>query len=384
MSSQHVALNGLRVLDASESIAGQYCGRMLADYGAEVTLIEPPTGSALRRREPFDGNDDSLLFFNLNLGKHSVSLDPMVPSGRKILFDLVKAADVVLVGPGLDRGALQDANPKAVVALVSGFGETGPLAQWGANEMIYQALSGMMKHNGELDREPLYGCGDRASYSAGVATYVAVLAALFARRRVGKGQSISVDIAETASAMSYPLQLQYIYNGSLEARGDQKLPLGKVKCRDGWMTFWIFDDRWEAACRAFDVAHLIEDPRFAKPADRIRNWAALTAILQEKVAQRAAEDVVEEIQAAGVVAGKAYRPSDFKTGCAHLHERGYWQSVSTERGEQPMLGPQFRMSRTPRSVRSGPPRLGQDNERIYESMGLNRDEIGALRRAGVI
>jgi crotonobetainyl-CoA:carnitine CoA-transferase CaiB-like acyl-CoA transferase len=384
MTGSIAALAGLRVLDASESIAGQYCGRMLADYGAAVTLVEPPTGSRIRRVGPFDPSGDSLLFFHLNLGKASVTLDPVSRSGAALLVQLSRAADVVILGPGMQPVLLREGNPGLIVTSVSGFGESGVLAGWRGTEMIYQALSGMMNHNGEADREPLYGCGDRASYAAGVAAYVSTLAALLARRRNGRGQEVTAEVLETACAMSYPFQTQYIYNGSLEPRGDQRQPLGQIRMRDGWLIFWIYDDRWRDACHAFGAPGLADDPRFAHPKDRIDNWSEFTAAVERACGHESSEAVVARLQSVRVAASNAYRPSELHSRCKHLQERGYWQSIATPKGPRTVLGPQFRLSATPRRAPTAPPAPGQDNPAAYAALGLTRQECDALRQAGTI
>jgi crotonobetainyl-CoA:carnitine CoA-transferase CaiB-like acyl-CoA transferase len=198
------ALAGLKVVDLSESIGGQYCGRLLADFGAEVTLIEPPAGSVVRSMPPMSANGkhpDSLLFFHLNTGKRSVALDLASIGGKSERGRLLRAADVVIlpVCPGEDLSA--DLHPLCITAEVSPFGCDGPMAPWKGPEIVLQALSGMMFNNGAYGREPLYGCGHRASFAAGIAAYVGVLAALHARGRAGAGQAVTVDEAETAAAM---------------------------------------------------------------------------------------------------------------------------------------------------------------------------------------
>ena len=383
-SSSTGALAELTVLDASESIAGQYCGRMLADYGARVTLAEPPTGSRIRRVGPFDRNGDSLLFFNLNLRKASITLDLECSSGAALLHALSRSLDVVILGPGLERAALLEVNPGLIVTVVSGFGEAGALAGWRGTEMIYQALSGMMNHNGDANREPLYGCGDRASYAAGVAAYISTLAAVLARKRTGRGQEVTAEVLETACAMSYPFQTQYIYNGSLEPRGDQRQPLGQIRMRDGWLIFWIYDDRWRDACRAFGAPTLADDARFALPKDRIDNWSEFTAAVEQACGHEFSVDVVTRLQSVRVAAANTYRPSELHSRCEHLRQRGYWQSVATPDGPRTVLGPQFRLSATPRAVPAPPPSVGQDNKLVYTKLGLTGDDCDALRRAGSI
>jgi crotonobetainyl-CoA:carnitine CoA-transferase CaiB-like acyl-CoA transferase len=384
------ALHGLRVFDLSESVAGQYCSRLLSDYGAEVTLVEPPSGSALRRVGPVahtggqTPHGESLLFFHLNLGKRSLTLDPATPSGWRILCELAPSADVILVGPSIDRDALLIANPRCIVALVSGFGDDGPYRDWKGGELIYQAVSGMMNHNGIDEREPLYGVGERASYAAGTATYISILTALLAREQLGIGQEVAVDVAETGAAMWYPFVTQYIYNGSLEARGDRRQPLGQVECRGGWVCFWIHDHRWQAACAALDAPELLDDPRFAHPRERQNNWNELVGEIQNRVREWEVDVLVQRWQANRMVAARAYTPSELFTSCEHLKQRGFFETIDTALGPRTILGPPWIMSATPRHVTGGPPTPGERNADIYAKRGITECEMDALSRAGAI
>jgi len=352
------ALDGVRVLDASETLAGQFCGRMLADHGAEVTLVEPPGGSATRAVPPFDpGRGDSLAFFHANLGKRSVVLDAAAPAGAAAWRRLTAASDVILVGRDGDPDALRAGNPAAVIGVVSGFGRDGPWRDWQGAEIVYQALSGMMNHNGERDREPLYGCGNRGSFSAGIAAYAGVLAALLARDEAG-GQVVSVDVAETLSSMWYPYPLIHAYSGWLEPRGERDQPVGRVRCRDGdWICFWIRAEDWPRACDALGRPELAADPRFAVPSERQRNWGAVLAAIGEVAAGLDADDFLARWQAGRLIGAKGFRPTELWRH-PHLRERGYWESVETPDGPRPILGPQLRMGETPRRVRGGAPAIG--------------------------
>lgn len=381
------ALQGLRVLDLSETIAGQFCTRMLADYGADVVLIEPPSGSGIRSQGPFDPRQDpapSLLFFHCNHGKRSVTLDHAGPPGHKLLLELSRAADVIVVGAGIDRDALQAASPNAVIALVSSFGDDGVYRDWRGTEMVHVALSGMMNHNGLGEREPLYGCGNRSSYAAGVCAYISVLAGVFARKKIGRGQKVQVDVVETASSMGYPYATQHVYNGWLEPRGERGQPFAVLKCADGWVAVWIREEHWIGACDAFGLPELTSDPRFTGTATRQSNWDTLVAIVQAQVKTLPADELVARLQARKVIAAKAWQPTDLYGACPHLTGRGYWESVETADGPRPVLGPQFRMSATPRQLRAGPPEVGESNAAIYSSLGLAAAQIDSLRRAGVI
>jgi crotonobetainyl-CoA:carnitine CoA-transferase CaiB-like acyl-CoA transferase len=337
------ALTGLRVLDLSESIAGQFCARMLADQGADVTLVEPPAGSSMRNTPPFDNDGQSLLFFHLNIGKSSC-LSGAEPSD----------ADVVVIGLGHEAAQLRALHPRAILAEVSPFGRDGPLKEWHGSEMVYQALAGAMRQNGTHPQAPLYGCGERASYAAGVATYISVIAALIARQRTGVAQSVSIDIAETASATANPALTQFFYNGMVEPRGARRLPFGRALCRDGWVTYWIHNHLYGAVCDALALPELSRDERFASARARQENWPELVELIQAHVADWSADDMLARLQARKVAAARAYRLTDLWAGCPHLEQRSYWESV----GGRPVLGPQFRMSRTPRRLRGPPPAIG--------------------------
>lgn len=347
------ALGHLRVVDSSDSLAGQYCARLFADFGADVVLTEPPSGSTIRKLAPFSAAGDSLQFFHLNTGKRSTVLDQDTAGGRAQLDALMAGADVVVVPPGYDVAPIEKLNPAAVIVAASSFGEDGPLADWQGPEIVLQALSGMMHNNGAAGREPLYGTGNRAALASGVGAYVGALTALYARETSGRGQVVRIDAAETAAAMCFPYVMQHIYNGTDRLRTDQAVQAGQVLCRDGWVCIWIYNFRWNALLTALGLLELEHDARFEDPVERRANWDQLFAIFQAKVADMAAEDLVEILQQAQVIAAKAYRPSEL-IGNRHLAARDYWESVDG----RTILGPPFRLYATPRQVQSGAPAIG--------------------------
>ena len=211
----------------------------------------------------------------------------------------------------------------------------------------------MMHNNGAAGREPLFGVANRAAMASGVGAYVGTLAALFAREQNGAGQVVRIDAAETAATMCFPYVMQHIYNGSVRQRTEQAVQAGQVLCRDGWVCIWIYNFRWQALLAALDLPELEHDARFADPAERRTNWDALFAIFQAKVADMSAEDLVEILQQAQVIAAKAYRPSELMHN-RHLDARDYWEEIEGKR----ILGPAFRLTRTPRRVQGAAPALG--------------------------
>lgn len=347
------ALEGIVIVDLSESIAGQFCARLAADHGAAVTLVEPPGGSALRRMAPFSSREPalSLTFLHLNVGKESTILDP---AETECLAALARGADVILLPAGFARDAL--ALPESVISVeISAFGRAGPHRLWKGPEIVLQALSGMMFNNGSEGQEPLFGCGERASYAAGLAGYIGMMAALIARLTSGRGQHVDISAAETAAAMCFPYAFQYIYSGNERSRGEITNPCGQVLCRDGWVCIWIYNHRWKTFCETAGLAHLPDDPRFADPLVRRANWAALFAIIQEKLGGEEAEALVDRLQRADIIAAKSYRLTELPHQ-RHLAGREYWRSLPDGR---PMLGPAWRFSRLPARAPSPAPALGE-------------------------
>ncbi len=353
------ALHGIRVVDLSESVAGQYCSRLFADFGASVTLIEPPGGSAMRRKGPFSATTGaSLTFLHLNSGKSSVVLG----ASSAELQALAASADVAIL-PNAERSALPF--PATTITVdISDFGREGPRAGWRGPEIVIQALSGMMFNNGADGREPLYGCGERSSYAAGVAAYIGALAALLARGADGPGQHVEISAAETAVAMGFPFPFQHIYSGTLRRRADITNPCGQVLCRDGWVCIWIYNHRWTRFCETVGLGHLIDDERFTDPVIRRRNWAALFAIIQARLAGEDAEALVDTLQHADIIAAKSYRLTELPHQ-AHLRERNWWEQLADG---QRLLGAPFRLSRTPRHVSGGAPAVGESQPPAPEHM----------------
>jgi crotonobetainyl-CoA:carnitine CoA-transferase CaiB-like acyl-CoA transferase len=326
------ALHGLLVIDRSDTIAGQFCARLLADFGAEVWLTESEGGSAIRGIGPFDKSGRSLTFLHLNLGKRSGA-----PS---------RAPDFVICAPDEDPAAVRANRPEVIAVKITAFGDDGPTAGWSGPEIVLQAASGMMNSNGIRGREPLYGVGNRAAYAAGLAAYIQVLVSLRVRKRTGVGDTIRIDAAETAAAMCFPYVLQNFYNGTDRRRGDQDIPAGQVLCRGAWVCLWVYSNRFERLCRAVGLEDCLTDPRFAEVRTRNKNWPAFFDLLQAKVAARDPDAFVAELQGLDIIAARAYRPSELRAS-DHLAARGYWRRVRIGDVDHVLLGPPFRMSRTP-------------------------------------
>jgi crotonobetainyl-CoA:carnitine CoA-transferase CaiB-like acyl-CoA transferase len=213
-------LEGVKVIDLTRSIAGPYCTKLMADYGAEVIKVEPPEGDPCRLLGPFPGNvphqEKGGLFLFLNTNKKGVTLDLKQPKGKALLQELVKDADVlvesfppqVMAELGLSYEALAKANPRLVMASISNFGQTGPYRDWKATEIVVEAIGGNMYISGDHDREPLSFGVPLFQFVAGQSALAGTLVALFERQRSGLGQHIDVSTAEAVAAC-IPYTFQY-------------------------------------------------------------------------------------------------------------------------------------------------------------------------------
>jgi crotonobetainyl-CoA:carnitine CoA-transferase CaiB-like acyl-CoA transferase len=366
-------LNGVRVLDATSGVDGQYCGKLLAAAGAQVTLLEPPEGTATRWRGPFlpevPSPENSLLFRHLNEGKDSVVVDFESPSGREFLNQLLENTDIFLhSGEVLGNVTI----PETVIdCTFRDFPTDGPYEDWLGTEMIHQALNGAMFVTGRIDRPPLYGVGQRAYYSSGVTGYVTVVSALYERTKSGLGQRVEATVFESAAAMAQNLATQYSYNGTYSTREMYPALLAVLRCTDGWVVLFALRN-WAGFCVACGAEHMIDDPRFNSPAKRLENWTLTVEMLQESVANLTTADVVVRGQRAKVSVEKVLTLRDLLDseqwairGMVHKYNDG---------ADEYSLGPAFRVGGIDIEPSSGPPKLGQDTSRVAEAIGHSEQD----------
>jgi crotonobetainyl-CoA:carnitine CoA-transferase CaiB-like acyl-CoA transferase len=341
------ALAGITVLDLTDSVAGQFCARLFADNGAQVTLVEPATGSRLRM------GDGPELFTHLNLGKSGVALDIASPAGVATVRSLAEHADVVVIDTGEVASVAETEQWGRIRCRITPFGTSGPWSDWQGDELVFQALSGTMNENGVDGKEPLYGCGHRASHAAGVIGYIQCLAVLLG----GPADTlIDVCVAEVAASMSYNRATQYSYNGSTEGLDARTTPRATVRCADGWLNLFISADRWQPTCLGLGTPELLDDPRFADQGSRLAHWPELEEELGARLGHRRVHEVVTDAQRFKAVAAACVSPAELADD-AQLLARGYWSYWADP--ERPWsagrLGPMFRMSDTPQRSHGGPP-----------------------------
>ncbi len=340
-------LSGRRILDLSDGVAGQFAGRILADLGAEVLLAEPPLGCTVRTLPPRSAVGDSALFWHLNIGKTAVQLPPG-PAGSARLRELAATCDAAVIDGSTDPGLAGVLGEDAglVLCQVTDFSGEGPYAHWLGSEMIHQALSGLMFLTGRKLREPLYGAGQRAYYSAGAAAAAATLAALLEQGRSGRGQRVTLNVHEVAAAMSQNLITRYSYNGTYPTRHKYAGACEIFACRDGWVVLFCPPGRWTGLCRALGTLDLGDDPRFATFAQLVEYWDEAAAGLAPLIKDQTTADVLAAAKQARIMASLVMSLADIRD-CAHLAARGYWRTVEHDGHDRLLLGPLFRMTGTP-------------------------------------
>jgi len=374
------ALAGMVVLDLTQVMAGPYCTMVLADLGADVIKIENPDGGDQTRRSwgRSGKGEDSRAFMSLNRNKRSAVLDLKTPEGLAAFRELAARADVVIenwrpgvaarLGVGYED--LRADNPGLIYASISGFGQSGPYADRPGYDLIAQAMAGVMSITGEPDGRPVKSGIPVADLGSGLFCAIAILAAWSAKQRTGRGQRVETSLFESALALAVWESTEYWDTGVVPAKlgsaNRMSAPYQALATSDGYVTVGANNDRlWRRLCDCLDLAHLVQDERFADNTGRMAHRAALAAALEERLVERTTAEWVEALLAAGVPAGPIQDYGQVLSGDPHVAARGMVTSVEHPvEGELPVLASPLRLSETPPTVRRPPPLLGEHTDEV--------------------
>lgn len=398
------ALRGVSVVEFGQATASAYCGKLLADFGAEVVKIEPPEGDAHRGHGPFPNDvphpERSGLFLLLNTGKKSVTLRPGTPRGRALLDALLAGADAFVVGgtpsdleaTDLVPAGLEQAFPSLITVFITPFGMTGPYRDWRATDLTASAISGVTRRIGSAEREPLKLPLAQGGYQAGAAAACALLSAFIARDSSGLGQWIDVAEAEVWATVHAGFSVtRYLLAGHLENRSghrflNQPYPHTVLPCQDGYVALQCAESRqWQRLLQMLGDPEWGRDPRYQ---DRVRNNREhadeLDARLSPWLMERTREEIFARCRERDIPCGPVRTVAEVLED-PHLASRGYFvEAEHPDTGPLRYPGPVCRLSETPGRVRRAP-LCGEHNEEIYcGRLGLAREELPVLRRAGVI
>ena len=376
------ALQHLLVLDLTSHLSGPYCAMMLADHGAEVLKIEPPSGDSARNMPPFV-NGESAPFMTWNRNKRSVVMDLKQAADLDALFDLVDRADVllenyrpgVLARLGLGWEVLHKRNPRLVLASISGFGQTGPYSSRGGFDLITQAMSGLMSTNGPADGDPFRLPIAISDVTAGMFLAFGVLAAIEARHRTGKGQHVETSLLEAATSLAVYESAHYFATGTRPERIGQahrgSSPYQCFATADGYITLGASQQHFYAKlCEIVGLPELASDPRFRTVADRVAHNDELVALLADKLREKPSGFWLAALEAAGIPAGPVMHYDEVFTDPHILARDMVARTEHPITGTFHTLGVTVKLSDTPGSVRLPAPRLG---EHTSEILGRRRE-----------
>ena len=399
---QDTALQGVRVLDLTHHVAGPYCTKLLADFGADVVKVERPGGDPARSLLPFAGDDPhperSLLFAYLNTSKKSVTLNLKTPTGISLLHRLIADADIlvenfsprVMPSLGLDFNTLAEINPSLVTVSISNFGQTGPYRDYKAADIIHYALGGLMYIFGSAEREPLKHALRQTQFKAGTNAATAALIGWYHSQFTGEGQHIDISIQECVTSALRDTTSLYTYAGSTRQRqpaytGD--MPRSPVPTADGYIVPIHFGGAvdWDGVAE-FIGASALKDDAFATPQSRAENAEALQEALEAGMAQwRKFELMREAHKRRGHIYGVVHSPAE-ALASEQYGARGYFVDIEHPViGEATYPGAPFIMSETPWRASASAPLLGEHNREIYcDRLGLSPDDLNLLTASGVL
>ncbi|MEC8911754.1 MAG: CoA transferase [Chloroflexota bacterium] len=399
------ALSHIKVLDFTTHVAGPYCTKLLADYGADVIKVERPgVGDSARGMGPFPGDiphpEKSGLFLHLNTNKRSITLDLKSSAGKKIAIGLSMDADLIVenfrpgvmgrLGLGLE--ALQALNPKLVMTSISNFGQSGPYRDYKSSDLLVYGMGGEMNSTGLDDREPIKLGANIVLYQAGSVAAVGSAGALFLSQDDGTGQLVDVSIMETQVGsidrrMSALIAYQYTGENSVRAPlGASGYPIGVYPCKDGYLEVTgglIYLPR--VVQMLGDPPELLH-PRWYQPESQTdpELKGEFEAHFLSWTLQHGKREAWRIAQESGVLSGPLNTMEDLSND-KHFNARGAFAQVDhPATGSLKYPGRPFVMSESPWDVRRPAPLLGQHNQEILEELGYGSSDVARLRTQGVI
>ncbi|MDP6576295.1 MAG: CoA transferase [Dehalococcoidales bacterium] len=399
------ALAGMKVLDLTHYIAGPFCTKILADYGADVTKVERlGKGDGARQVGPFPGDipdpEKSGLFLYLNTNKKGITLNLKTKTGIEILKKLVRESDVlvenfsprVMPSLGLDYQTLKKINPQLVMTSISNFGQTGPYRDWKATEITLFALCGHMNIMGDPDREPLKYALNAYQYFAGETASLVTIAAAMRSLTTGDAEYIDISILETMVGDVNNRIYYYDYSGEKGTRTTAMnyavYLYGGFPARDGYVCIQGGVHGEKSMPRLFTMIgkpELKDDPRFSTRENRLKHTDEFNALLYPWLIDQTKQEIFDEAAKARYPVAPVYNTEELLNN-PHYREREFFVDIEHPRaGKLTYPGAPFKMSGGGYAIRRPAPLLGQHNKEVYCGLlGYSEYDLSTLRSSGVI
>lgn len=391
-------LHGIRVLDATQMLAGPLAGTRLGDLGADVIKIEPPASGEFNRTHGFEdqySNGEMTTFLAVNRNKRSVAVDLKHPDGRQVIHDLAATSDVFLqnfrhgtadrLGVGYEQ--LRAVNPQLVYCSISGYGPTGPYRDRPGQDLVLQGYSGSMFSTGKIGDPPAPSALWAADVMTGYQAAIGILAAIQARSTYGEGQHVEIDMLSVILDCQLQELVTYLNAGRAPhrtqeptAHGSIPAPYGVYRTQNGWLTLAmcplpalgdVLDDDWLRSLGHYNDGHLHRDEIYA----RIRN----------RFVDRPTDDWIALCDQFGVWAGPVYDYDDLVND-PHIKEGEYLvEQPQRVGGAARTVRPPLRLSGTPAAIRRGAPGLGEHTaEVLSDVLGYDQSRLDQLVSAGAV
>ena len=387
------ALARFRVVDLTQVRAGPTACRQLADWGADVIQVQMP--EHMRGDDTLGGQEGSDYQYT-HRNKRSITLNLKEPEGIALLKRLIATADVVVENfrpdvkfrLGIDYETLNKDNPRLVYASISGFGQTGPLAQRPGFDQIAQGMGGLMSVTGQPGGEPMRVGIPIADLCAGIFAAQGVLVALLEREASGKGQWLHTSLLESMVYMMDFQTSRWLIDGEVPSQAGNfhptSIPTGVYKARDGYMNIAVFGSKiWERFCDILEAPEWVSDERYRDKMGRSVNRDTLNAEINRRLAKHERAWWIERLNAGGVACGLINNVQEMFAEPQIQHLKMVKDVVSAHHGPQRLVGQPVQLERTPSSVARAAPRRGEHSEEILRELGLQADELAPLKSKGV-
>ncbi|HEX6691778.1 MAG TPA: CoA transferase [Burkholderiales bacterium] len=389
-------LAGLKVLELAQIMAGPTCGMLLADLGADVIKVERvPGGDDTRTMSRPSVAGESAAFMAMNRNKRGIALNLKLPSAQEALKRMATRADVLtenyrkgaLEKLGLGYEALKKVNAGLIYCSISGYGRSGPYADKGGFDLIAQGMSGIMAVTGEPGGAPVKAGTPVCDINAGMLAALGIVSAYVHRQRTGEGQLVDTSLYEAGIQQTYWQSAIYFATGTPPGPSGSahilSAPYQAFQAADGWLTIGGANQaNWERLARVLGAPEWIEDARFRTNAERMKNLAELTPLINQKLRARPMRDWLAALEAEGVPCGPINSIAEM---AADPHTAARQMVVELEHpraGRTRALGLPIKLSATPGRVSRAAPLLGQHTREVLAEYGFAGPEIESLLGTG--